>query len=1259
MNPEKESADNELETAENSTGSSVVDESSSSRNGDLADKTDSLREEQRQPLIQYPVVGIGASAGGLQAFQELLGSLDSKTGMAFVLITHLAPDQRSYLTEILGQSTQMPVSPIESGARPEANHLYVLLPNQLATLDNGVFYVSPRPAGARSPMPIDLFFRSLAAEQKNFAIGVVLSGADADGAFGLKAIKGEGGLALVQAPETATHGSMPRSSIAADHVDLVKAPAELGAELSRLAKQFAMPDMRALELGEALSGDDQHFQRILQMLRGVSGLEFQQYKPATLRRRIGRRMMLMRLENLADYARYLQVRPEELRMLQEDALINVTRFFRDPEVWDFLSSDILPSFFRDHLSDTPVRIWCAGCSSGEEAYSLAILFLEQAATLGVDVTIQLFGTDASERSIEMARNGIYPESLQHEISEERLRRYFVKVDRGYQVSKRVRDLCIFARQNLASDPPFSHMDFVSCRNVLIYLNEALQKQVINTFHYALDPAGHLLLGSSESLRDFGEMFATVDRRHKIYTKLGVRIPSGYNLPPYFLSSTSSSGSPRLLEGSGITNVWPELDLQRAADRIVLSRYGPPGLVVDEQMNVLQSRGDTTPFIDLSSGPVSWNLSRLLRESIAFTVKSAVERSITDNLPISLGPITVRRDQTEDSIRVEVLPIASVGAKTRCFLILFENANRSSNRSADLAIPSMLNADAKDQLIAQLGQDLEANRFHLQSLIEERDARNQELISANEEIQSANEELQSTNEELETTKEELQSANEELQTVNEELQQRNSVLVQTGNDLNNLLNSVNIPLLMLNDDFQIRQFTPPMQRLLSVRSTDIGRSINEIRLHLSIGDLEPMLREVLETLGTREQEVQDREGRWYLLRIRPYRTSDNKIEGLVVLLVDIDQIRRSQQELRDARDLANSMLESVPIPLVVLNQDCTIRTANGAFRDLSQLRESQLAGRSFPDILQYLWGFDTLHHELDNLRTGEPGTKLVIEHVSTTQRRQMLLLKGEILTRDGDKSMLITMEDITVQRQESQILTSEKSQLENELVVAARRLERTQEELRGLTAHLFNVQDEERRHVARELHDDISQNLSILELQLKALKDKQRQGLDGTEIDEVRAQIAALANDVRSISHRLHPAILDDLGLPAALKALVEEFGEREGMPATYHGISVPETIPTNTAAALYRITQEALRNVAKHAGKTHVKVLLEEKNNLLILQVIDLGVGFDQEAEDAGEGLGLISMTERARQIHGRLSIHSALGKGTTMTVEAPLGQYE
>jgi two-component system CheB/CheR fusion protein len=447
----------------------------------------------------------------------------------------------------------------------------------------------------------------------------------------------------------------------------------------------------------------------------------------------------------------------------------------------------------------------------------------------------------------------------------------------------------------------------------------------------------------------------------------------------------------------------------------------------------------------------------------------------------------------------------------------------------------------------------------------------------------------------------------------------------------------------------------MQRLLSVRSTDIGRSINDIRLHLSIEDLEPILTDVLDTLGTRELEVQDRDGRWYLLRVRPYRTSDNKIEGLVVLLVDIDQIRRGQQELRDARDFSNSMLESVPTPIAILNQDCTIRSVNGAFRELSGIPASQLHDRSFPDLFQFLWGVDSLKGRLDHLCVSEPGTKLQFEHTSTTARRQILLIQGQAISMDGDRAMLFTVEDVTMQRRQEEILTQEKTKLEHEITSAARTLERTQEELRGLTAHLFTAQDEERRHVARELHDDISQKLSVLDLNLKDLQDNQDQTSGGAQIEALRLQVGELANDVRQISHRLHPAILDDLGLPAALKALVEEFGEREGMPATYASLNLPEEITPLAAAALYRITQEALRNVAKHAGRTHVKVILEGDDENLTLQVIDLGVGFDQESDLQRQGLGLISMTERARLAHGNLAIKSALGKGTTLTVEVPI----
>lgn len=1207
----------------------------------------------QDPMLPYPVVGVGASAGGLQAFREILENLSPDTGMAFVLVTHMAPDQKSFLAEIMERYTQMPVHSIEDGQRPKPNHLYVLLPNQMLTLRDGFFKLETRGSEERFPKTIDYFFRSLAADQKNRAIGVVLSGADSDGALGLKTIKGEGGIAIVQSPESAMHADMPRSSIAVDHVDLIIPPAEIALELVRLADQFTRPEVRSLEEGSAAS-DDQSYQKILQQLRGSFGLDLRQYKPETIRRRIGRRMLLLKMENLAQYYRFLQARAEELNTLHEDVLINVTRFFRDAGFWESLRTNVLPILFQDHASVKPIRIWSVGCSTGEEAYSLAIIVLEYLSQHGLDTPVQIFGTDASNQSIEAARYAVYPETVASEVSPERLRRYFSKVDRGYQVSKRIRDICIFARQNLCSDPPFSHIDILSCRNVMIYFNQVLQRQVMLTFHYSLEPGGFMLLGMSEGLRDYSEVFTTVDRKCKIYTKTGISLPPTVDRPRAFsLAVPSGVARPPLAEIGG--NMWPELELQRAADRMVLARTGPPGFIVDERMNVLQSRGQTSTFVNIAPGAVSWNLLRILREDIANEVRIAIKHAIHEDVPSTTTFGMLDEQGAQHKVQVDVLPIARATARPRCFLVLFQMVDRHSESLTSGVQAVQLAEDEKDRLISQLRQELTTTRFHLQSLVEERDARNQELVSANEEIQSANEELQSTNEELETTKEELQSANEELQTVNDELQQRNNVLTQTGNDLTNLLNSVNIPLLMLTSDLHIRQFTPPMQRLLSVRPADVGRSISEIRLQLSIENIEPILHEVLDTLGTREIEVQDRDGRWHLLRVRPYRTSENKIEGLVIVLVDIDQLRRSQQHLVDARDFASSVVQSVPLPIAVLNEDCTIRTANTAFRDLTQLSSNDLENRSLPDLVRLLWGVNKLRAELDSLLQTQAGASIEFEHQSTTTHNNTLLIKAQALSIEGSRVLLIMIEDITLRREAERLIAKQKEALENEIQITAHNLIRTQEELRGLTAHLFTVQEEERQHVARELHDDISQRLSLVEMLLQEIHGVSSEEKDTERLEKARIQVHALNTDIRQISHRLHPAILADLGLSAALKAMVKDFGQREAMPATYLSQNVPENIRPQAETAVYRIAQEALRNVAKHAGKTHVKVVLEGSEEQLRLRVMDFGIGFDQDSEAGSSGLGMISMQERARLAGGSLTTYSELGQGTTIDVQIPL----
>jgi two-component system, chemotaxis family, CheB/CheR fusion protein len=519
---------------------------------------ESAAEEHQKPSLLYPVVAFGASAGGLQAMREILENLDAETGMSFVLVTHLAPHQKSFMSEIVERYTRMPVVAVEGGQKPLPNHLYVVQPNQSISMHEGSFHVEPVQLEDHTYRTIDKFFHSLAVDLKNHAVGVVLSGADSDGALGLKAIKAEGGIAIVQTPETASHAGMPRSSIAADHVDMVLPPAEIAVELSRMGHQFMRPELRSLEGDTPPAPDDeQSLQKILQLLRGLSGLDLRPYKPETIRRRIARRMLLLRMDRLTDYGKFLQARTDELRLLQEDVLINVTHFFRDPGLWDSLRNNLLPGLLQDREPEKPIRIWCAGCSTGEEAYSLAITVLEYLSHNGLDSPVQIFGTDVSEQSIETARLAVYPETIVAEINPERLRRYFVKVDRGYQVSKRMRDTCIFARQNLCTDPPFSHIDILSCRNVMIYFKPSLQRQIMLTFHYALEPGGYILLGMSEGLRDYGDVFTSVDRKHKIYMKTGAQLPFNYAPPSRVLTP-----SPTLRQATGL----PSWKLRAASGR---------------------------------------------------------------------------------------------------------------------------------------------------------------------------------------------------------------------------------------------------------------------------------------------------------------------------------------------------------------------------------------------------------------------------------------------------------------------------------------------------------------------------------------------------------------------------------------------------------------------------------------------------------------------------------------------------------------------
>jgi two-component system CheB/CheR fusion protein len=712
----------------------------------------------------FPIVGVGASAGGLESVSELLRNLPSRPGLAVVFVQHQEPKHESLLAQILSRVTSMPVQTISANTRVETDHVYIAPPGSYVTIDNGVLDLLP----LGGHMPIDVFFRALAEDQGSRAIGVVLSGAASDGAHGTQAIKAEGGITFAQ-DESAGFDGMPRAAIAAGAIDFVLPPKKIAKELLRIARHSYIAGT-VVGTGRLPDND---LTTIFAMLRGAHDVDFTHYKPSTVERRIRRRMALNKIESPADYVRLLRQNHDELEKLYSDVLIRVTSFFRDPETFTALKTDIVPRLFEGRPSDTPVRVWVPGCATGEEVYSLAILMLEAASDLGVNCPIQIFGTDVSDAAIDYARIGVYPESIVADVSPERLRRFFNRVNGSYRVSKAVRDCSIFARQNLTKDPPFSKLDLISCRNVMIYLGASLQRKVMSIFHYALRPEGYLLLGSSETIGAFGNLFELVDRKQKIYRRKkgeGIRRPLELEAPAAPRERPVIGARPEEEEATG-------LNIFREADRAALARYQPPGVLINNDMDVIQFRGKTSTFLDLPTGTASFNILKMAREGLLADLRAAIHTAKRKDEPVRREGIRVKRNGQVITASLEVIPVHA--NKERYQLVLFQEtkppetfAIAPKGRGGRKQTKTQ---EAESRQVRRLKRELEATREYLQSIIEEQEAMNEELRSANEEIQSSNEELQSTNEELETAKEELQSSNEELTTLNEELENRNQEL----------------------------------------------------------------------------------------------------------------------------------------------------------------------------------------------------------------------------------------------------------------------------------------------------------------------------------------------------------------------------------------------------------------------------------------------------------------------------------------------------
>lgn len=1213
----------------------------------------------------FPIVGVGASAGGLDAFRQLLQNLPADTGAAFVLVQHLDPKHESILPSLLAQSTAMPVDEVLDGVKIVPDHVYVIPSHMDLAIMDGHLKLLPRTVAPERHMPIDLFFRTLAEVRAGKAIGVVLSGTASDGTLGLKAIKAAGGLCLAQEPQSAAFDGMPRNAIASGCVDAVLPPQGLALEIAKLTHSSYIREPAEAPLPEVLlESEREALDSVFTLLKRVTGRDLTGYKKPTLLRRIRRRMALRQIENLTDYARYLESLPAEVQDLYQDLLINVTSFFRDPETFAALSQDVFPRLLENRPPDAPVRIWVPGCSTGEEVYSLAICLLESLDAVAAGPSIQIFGTDIRDGAVEKARSGVFLENIAAEVSPERLARFFVKMDGHFQVSKAVRDLCIFARHDLIRDPPFSRLDLISCRNVLIYLEPGVQRRVIANFHYALNRQGLLVLGSSETAGSSADLFLPVDRENRVFA------------PVETLSHATSDSGPGIYPGgpafgtraaSVARNAGDRGEVQREADRILLSRYGPPGVLVDDNLEIVQFRGDTHPYIEHASGNASLSLPRMIQRGLLVGLRELIQEARATRAPVGREGLTFRHGERFRSVDLEVVPVQGRASGQLCFLVLFvETAEGIAPPAALSSGASPLSREMDDQ-IDQLERELATTQQYLQAVIEDQSAANEELQAANEEILSSNEELQSLNEELETAKEELQSSNEELNTLNEELQHRNLELGLLGDDLVNLLASLHIPVVLLSPDLRLRRFTPAAARLMNLLPADVNRPLSDIRPNFDLPSLEVSILAAIETITVVEREVQDRQGCWYSLRIRPYKTRDNRIDGAVMVLVDIDALKRAGSEISEARDFADAIIETVREPLLVLGTGLRVERANRTFYDAFQVKQEGTEGRFLYELGNRQWDVPELLDGLRSTLTDDHDLRdLEVEHDFPQIGRRTMVLNARRVRREGSGSekILLAIEDRTELK---------KAEEERSLLMARERHAARQAEAAS------RLKDEFLATVSHELRGPLSAMAGWVHVL----------GTDRVDAGTTARGLAAIERNVQAQGRlvedlldaarittgklRIAPVILDLMPLVEAAVETVRAAADAKGIVLDLmHGDGVNSVL--GDADRLQQVAWNLLSNAVKFTPSGgRVEVWLGRQENCVQLRVRDSGQGISPEflphvftrflqeessasRSQAGLGLGL-AIVRNLTELHGgTVSAESpGEGQGTTMTVSLPV----
>ena len=1218
----------------------------------------------KKSLMVFPIVGIVSSAGGLDAYKRFFSVMPSDAGIAFVLVPHLDPTHKSMMVELLSRLTAMPVFEAKHGMSIQVNSIYIIPPNHFLEVSGGKLKLSDLPTCGEFKTSIDFFLESLADDQGELAIGIVLSGTGSHGALGVREIKLNGGMAVAQDPTSAQHDQMPRNAIDTGVIDCILQPEKMPEAISRYAQTVCSKTAATFSVESKHSSDS--VDQILSLLKLYTAYDFHSYRKPMILRRIQRRMGVLKVDSITSYLNILKRQPDEVKALCKALLISVTSFFRDPEAYQILERSLISAILAQAPQNMPVRVWVPGCATGEEAYSIAILLLDQLSEYKSIPAIQIFASDIDDDALAIARAGVYPASVVGGVPPDRLAKFFSMIDEDhYQIKPHIRESIVFSRQNVISDSPFSKLNFIACRNLLIYLEPEMQQKVISLFHFALVTGGYLFLGPAESLGQASDLFDTVSRKWRIYRRRNAANRHRISIP---LNRMEDRDKLSLISPP---NALLQKSLKELTERTILNDYSPAAALISRKLEILYVTGPLANYLEFPKGALSRDILNMARTGLRGKLRNAINIAIRDTRAVIDSEARVLRDGNYLHCTISVRPLSDSRNGDELFLVVFQD--RSSNVASVMKDTGALTTSESSSkssssnklsdpridhlaLIKELEFELKSSTEELHSTIEEMESSSEELKVSNEELMSVNEELQSANEELETSKEELQSLNDELNTLNIQLEDKVSELGNATNNLINLMSSTEIATIFLDENLNINFYTPPAQLLMNLRETDIGRPIADITPRFKDSKMLSECREVLTTPNTVDREITTEESRYYLRRILPYRTSAQEVAGVVITFIDLTQRRNAEKVQRDESDRhfselyetterMKAILNTAVDAIVTFDSTGTLDTVNDATERLFLHSRTDLIGKNFSLLLPSV--FSRYAHPIANDSMQDELSRLVGRRVEVLARR-----------KDGTTFPV----DLAISR-------IDHLDLYNAILrdISDRKL---------LQAQIHEIASTEQMRIGQELHDGTQQELTGLSLYSGAITDflnnSKQDSHSGSEdwiitadeFQRLRTTAEKLTQGLREanrrvqqLSHGIMPVQIDADGLKSALTELATRTNGLSNIECRFVS-DIETSVPDNSIATqLYRIAQESLNNALKHGEVSKISILLYQIEGEIILEVSDNGIGFDSENQKAtsdSPGMGLQIMHYRASIIGAVLKIDSTRDHGTTVRCSVP-----